>query len=417
MTSRKIPAAVALALGTCAGSAALAADDTSALEEVVVTAQFREQNLQATPLSITAVTGDMLELRSQTNIAEVASQAPNVTLKPQGAAFGPSMGASIRGVGQFDFNPALEPGVGIYVDDVYYATLTGSVLDLLDLERVEILRGPQGTLAGRNSIGGAVKLYSKKATGTDTGSITATYGSRDRIELRGSADFKLGENVFARISGVSKQQDGHVKRMDYGCKNPTSGVPILTSVRGDCVVGTMGDVNYDAVKRDAALDAHRQPGISASIDYTNDDRTPAGAVMVQGRGVLNATNLNNMQPVQGVTALPLSAFVVPHGSYYNYATLLQPEGHVLELQRCDQPAHRRDRADAGDPPGHPREVPWLGRLGQHGLEAGREVLAEVHHRVPRLRQLSSPTTTTCRRWPIRWVSARWTSSSSARNCA
>ena len=121
--------------------------------------------MQDTPLSITAVSGDMLEPRSQTSIAEVANQAPNVTLKPQGAAFGPSLGASIRGVGQFDFNPALEPGVGLYVDDVYYATLTGSILDLLDLDRVEILRGPQGTLAGRNSIGGAVKLYSSKPTG------------------------------------------------------------------------------------------------------------------------------------------------------------------------------------------------------------------------------------------------------------
>ena len=322
MTSRKIQAAVALAISTCAGNMAIAADDSSTLDEVVVTAQFREQSLQTTPLSITAVSGDLLELRSQTNIAEVASQAPNVTLKSQGAAFGPSMGASIRGIGQFDFNPALEPGVGLYVDDVYYATLTGSVLDLLDLDRVEILRGPQGTLAGRNSIGGAVKLYSKKATGTDTGSITATYGSRDRIELRGSADFKLSENVFARISGVSKQQDGHIKRMDYGCLNPTSGVPILTSVRGNCVAGTMGDVNYDAVKLTLRWTPTENLDVSTSIDFTNDDRTPAGAVMVQGRGVLNPTNLNNIQPVQGVTALPLSTFVVPHGSYYNYACLL-----------------------------------------------------------------------------------------------
>jgi iron complex outermembrane recepter protein len=326
MTSRNIPAAVALAIATCAGNAAIAADDSSTLDEVVVTAQFREQSLQTTPLSITAVTGDMLELRSQTNIAEVASQAPNVTLKSQGAAFGPSMGASIRGIGQFDFNPALEPGVGLYVDDVYYATLTGSVLDLLDLDRVEILRGPQGTLAGRNSIGGAVKLYSKKATGSDTGSITATYGSRDRIELRGSADFKLSDNVFARISGVSKKQDGHIKRLDYGCRNPASGVPILTSVRGDCVVGTMGDVNYDAVKLTLRWTPTDNLDVSTSLDYTNDDRTPAGAVMVQGRGVLNATNLNNIQPVQGVTALPLSTFAVPRGSYYNYASFYSPRG-------------------------------------------------------------------------------------------
>ncbi len=122
----------------------------------------------------------MLEARSQTNIAQVANSAPSVTLKPQGAAYGPSLGASIRGVGQFDFNPALEPGVGLYVDDVYYATLTGSILDLLDLDRVEILRGPQGTLAGKNSIGGAVKLYSQRPAVTTPAPSSGAYGSRNR---------------------------------------------------------------------------------------------------------------------------------------------------------------------------------------------------------------------------------------------
>src|SRR5690606_19825031 len=131
------------------------------LEEVIVTAEFREANVQDTPIAITAVTAQMLEARSQTNIFEVAAQAPNVTLKPGGAAIGPSLVAFIRGIGQTDFNYALEPGVGLYIDDVYYPTLTGSLVDLLDLDRVEVLRGPQGTLAGKNSIGGAIKLYSK----------------------------------------------------------------------------------------------------------------------------------------------------------------------------------------------------------------------------------------------------------------
>jgi iron complex outermembrane receptor protein len=133
--------------------------DTGA--DIIVTAQFREQRLQDTPLAITAINAELLEARSQTNIAQIAQQAPNVTLVPGGAVFGASLGASIRGIGQFDFNPAYEPGVGIYVDDVYFPTLTGSVFDLLDLDRVEVLRGPQGTLTGRNSIGGAIKLFSR----------------------------------------------------------------------------------------------------------------------------------------------------------------------------------------------------------------------------------------------------------------
>src|SRR5690606_3680476 len=150
----------------CAGATAVAtaAEQLDELEEVVVSAQFRKQNVQDTPLAITAVSAEMLENRNQTNITEITAQAPSVMLKPQSAMYGPAIAAYIRGIGAGDFNPALEPGVGIYIDDVYFATLTGGIMDLLDLDRVEVLRGPQGTLAGRNSIGGAVKLYSKKPT-------------------------------------------------------------------------------------------------------------------------------------------------------------------------------------------------------------------------------------------------------------
>jgi iron complex outermembrane receptor protein len=169
----------------------LAAETVGVLEEVLVTAQFRSERLQDTPIAITAITADMLQQRSQTSVQEVAAQAPNVTLTRASAAFGPSVSASIRGIGQYDFNPALEPGVGMYVDDVYYSSLTGTIFDLLDLERVEILRGPQGTLAGRNSIGGAVKLFSKRPTGDGSGFIEASYGAYNRVDVRGSADFAL----------------------------------------------------------------------------------------------------------------------------------------------------------------------------------------------------------------------------------
>ena len=100
---------------------------------IVVTAQFREQKLQDVPLAITAINADLLESRSQTNVSDIAGQAPNVTLAAQGQQNGSGLIAFIRGVGQTDFNFALEPGVGIYVDDVYIPTLTGSLLDLMDL--------------------------------------------------------------------------------------------------------------------------------------------------------------------------------------------------------------------------------------------------------------------------------------------
>ncbi|MBF8269998.1 MAG: cirA 4, partial [Gammaproteobacteria bacterium] len=144
------------------GPASIFAQESGALEEIIVTAEFREANVQDTPLAITAVNAEMLEARSQTNLAQITAQAPNVSLRPAGSSFGSAMVAFIRGIGQTDFNPSVEPGVGIYVDDVYYSTITGNLLDLMDLERVEVLRGPQGTLAGRNSIGGAIKLFTRK---------------------------------------------------------------------------------------------------------------------------------------------------------------------------------------------------------------------------------------------------------------
>jgi iron complex outermembrane receptor protein len=123
-------------------------------------------------------------------------------------------------------NFALEPGVGTYIDDVYYPTLTGSLVDLLDLERVEVLRGPQGTLAGRNSIGGAIKLFSQKPKGDNTGSLSLTYGSYNRVDVRGVADLPLIDGkLLARVSGVTKNRDGYVDRLDYACTHQTRACP------------------------------------------------------------------------------------------------------------------------------------------------------------------------------------------------
>jgi len=295
--------------------------------EIVVTAQFREQNLQDTPLAITAVDSAMLEARSQTDISQVANQAPSVTLKPQGAAFGPSLAANIRGVGQYDFNPALEPGVGLYVDDVYYATLTGSIFDLLDLDRVEILRGPQGTLAGRNSIGGAVKLYSQRPEGTNTGMISAAYGSRDRVDLRGSFDFNLARNVDVRIAGVAKRQNGYVKRLDFGCVypmgggdrlpadaplnpgaeiNPADGIPATLPANSDCVVADEGDVDYMGLRGQLRIRPTETVDINIIADYTIDDRNQVGSVLL-------LTRYPN-----GVVASP--HFPLPANPPYNNAT-------------------------------------------------------------------------------------------------
>lgn len=239
-------AVLSAASGAAHGQNAPQAVNEGAVEEIVVTAQFREQNLQDTPLAITAVGDEALRARSQRTILDVSAQAPSVIMQPSPQGFGNSAQIAIRGIGQDDFNLALEPGVGMYLDDVYYSTLFGAVLDLLDLERVEILRGPQGTLAGRNSIGGAVRLVSKRPTGDGESYVEAVYGTDERLDLRGAGEFTLvPDKLFARVSGSSKHQDGYMYRLDYRCANPTSPLPSATA-EADCLLGTEGGTDSAA---------------------------------------------------------------------------------------------------------------------------------------------------------------------------
>lgn len=140
-------------------------DDQGPGNVIIVTAQLREQNVQDIPLAISAISGDLLEARSQTNLTEISAQTPSLLLQQNPSGSGNSIRAFIRGVGQSDHSPSVEPGVGIYIDDIYFGTVTASAFDLVDLDRIEVLRGPQGTLAGMNSQGGAIKLYSRKPEG------------------------------------------------------------------------------------------------------------------------------------------------------------------------------------------------------------------------------------------------------------
>lgn len=281
MVSMAALGAVCLAAGPAAaqqsGDAAEGAGDSG---DIVVTAQFRSQRLQDTPLAITAVSGDMLEARSQTSIADVAAQAPNVNLQEAPATYGPSIQAFIRGVGQGDSTFALEPGVGLYVDDVYYSTLQGSMLDLLDLERVEILRGPQGTLAGQNSIGGAIKLYSKKPDGTGGGYIQATYGRFNRTEIRGGMNLTLApDQLFLRVSGAGVKRDGYVTRYDYRCTHPDS--PVRSFVVADnCVLGTEGGKSYVAGRAVLRWAPSDRLDVSIIGDVTRDDSESAPSTLL-----------------------------------------------------------------------------------------------------------------------------------------
>ena len=295
------------------------------IEEVVVTAQFREQNLQSVPLSITVVSGALLEARSQTRLTDIAAQAPNVILQQNPAGSGNSMRAFIRGVGQSDHSPSVEPGVGIYIDDIYFGSVTASAFDLSDIARVEVLRGPQGTLAGMNSEGGAVKIYSKKPEG-EGGFVEITAGSLNRRDIKASADLTIvPDAVFARITGVTRNRDGYVTRYDYACVNPSdpyvqpgtsvvqpgaAAIPRLAT-SDHCVLGTLGNQQMYAIRgslRIAPADSRLEVNLTG--DYNNDSSETQASVLLASAALTGRQN--NSIPYQGV---PFDNRFVTYGQY------------------------------------------------------------------------------------------------------
>lgn len=188
------------------------------LEEVVVTARKREENLQSTPIAVSAFTEKELEYRQIDSTDKLSDVTPNLTFDSAAPSSGSSSAASIfiRGVGQTDFVPTTDPGVGLYIDGVYMARSVGNVLDFLDVERIEILRGPQGTLFGRNTIGGAVAIYSKRPEEGVSGSIQAQIGDDDMRYLTGKVNMPVSEELLTNFAFSSRTRDGYVKRIFDG---------------------------------------------------------------------------------------------------------------------------------------------------------------------------------------------------------
>ena len=188
------------------------------MEEVVVTARRREEGLQRAPIAISAYTGDSLDYRGITKLDQIAKFAPSLTLENNPSFGGASNSAAIylRGIGQKEFLPTTEPGVGLYVDGVYVARSVGAILDIVDVERVEVLRGPQGTLFGRNTIGGAISVVTRQPEigGEMAGSMSASVGSDSLMHLVGSVEGTLSDTAAARLSVASLNQDGYVQRTD-----------------------------------------------------------------------------------------------------------------------------------------------------------------------------------------------------------
>ncbi|WEK46135.1 MAG: TonB-dependent receptor [Candidatus Andeanibacterium colombiense] len=304
------------------------ADTQSAdrIEEIVVTARYRKENLQATPLAITALSGDDLAARSVTNVTDLSGQAPNLTINPGGAGYGPAAFATIRGIGMNDFSLAFEPGVAMYIDGVYEARPIGAAMDLLDLEQIEVLRGPQGTLFGQNAIGGAIHLISKKPDGNGGGYIEATMGRFDRRAIKASFDATLvPDRVFVRLSGSSNTRDGYFKVYDFACAHPDlAGSLLPTTTAKDCQVDTEGDVNIQTMRGAIRFIATDNLEFNVVADYENQhQKQPADKLAViatsgDGAGYTPVWNATVAIPFYGIPYDDRFVTNSPYSSYNNF---------------------------------------------------------------------------------------------------
>lgn len=177
------------------------------IEEIVVTAQKREQNLQDVPIAISALSPAFLEKREVTSMADLSGLAPNLKIDAAGSNRTSSI-VSIRGGVQSNPQLYFEPSVGMYMDGVYIAKAQGSLFDVADIERIEVLRGPQGTLYGRNAVAGAINIVTRKPSGNFGGKVEGSYGNYDYRRVRASVDLPRLGIFSAKLSGQLAKRDG-----------------------------------------------------------------------------------------------------------------------------------------------------------------------------------------------------------------
>jgi iron complex outermembrane receptor protein len=225
-------------------------------EEIVVTARKREENVQEVPIAVSVVTADKLEEAATADISELQSQVPNLTIY-QGRNQSTTLTAFMRGIGQADPLWGVDPGVGLYIDDVYIARPQGALLDVYDVARIEVLRGPQGTLYGKNTIGGAIKYVSRALTDTPSGSLSVSPGTQGNLDLRGSLGGALiPGKLRGKIAVASLKHDGYGTNLFTGRE--------VSDRNTFAVRGGLDWLVSDKVK------------VQLSGDYTKDDAEPKG---------------------------------------------------------------------------------------------------------------------------------------------
>ncbi len=313
-------ACLSLSIFALTGVAAAAADTSGQLQEIVVTAQKRKEDVQQVPIAITAISGAVLQQKGISSVDQLSNMAPNVNLDA-GTPFSGSdtvLSAYIRGIGQDDFAFNLDPGVGVYVDGVYLARSVGANTTMLDVSRVEILKGPQGTLFGRNSIGGAISIITRDPGKVFMAKGDVTGGSYNRMDENLSFDIPFTDKILSTLSFSSAKRDGYQRRIPYVQTNVngSAGIPDCTTPTCPYLVdsanafpaagygggSTQGGVNKWSVRGKVVFLISDSLKLTATADYLNVDQS-ASANTVLGINALpgGLSGISNLC-LLGVTA-------------------------------------------------------------------------------------------------------------------
>lgn len=299
---------------------------TAKIDEIVVTAQKRSENVQDVPIAIAAFSGEALQEKGIGEISQLANQTPSVQLSnsSQIVSSPSSLSGFIRGIGQDDFSTQFEPGVGTYVDGVYLARTVGANANLLDVERVEILKGPQGTLFGRNTIGGAISVVTRAPSDEFGVRLQGTIGRFNRVDVGGIVDIPIAPGVLTSSIAVNySSRDGYQKRIPFPGADNFYQEPITAFSSTGAILGTgardrLGGGNELNGRIKLLWNASDAVRVTLAADYTRANQGASATTLIRtsqgGAGGPTLTGIYNAcinTPAAVLAVTPLAAICGP----------------------------------------------------------------------------------------------------------
>ena len=290
------------------------------IDEIIVTAQKTEANLQDVPVAITAISTVELEQKQIGNVLDLQNHAPNIFVVT-GTGTANSGRIALRGIGEGESRGAVDPAVGTYVDGVYLGRQVGSLMDVVDLERIEVLRGPQGTLYGRSTNGGAIKLVSVKPQQEESLSAKVTYGNYNRLDIRGTGNYAFSDSTAVRVTGLYRKRDG------FFDVNPNGAFAGQATEK-------VGDLDTFVIRGMLSQDFADNWNVLLAADYMDDnsDPIPGSPAPIDRDG-----NLFTVEPQPGVTCAqdtiaPIAPFDFrPIGCFNAFGNKTKAQGYSATI--------------------------------------------------------------------------------------